>query len=139
MRWVLALHIIFIVAWFAGLFYLPRLFVYHALSQDQISIDRFKIMEKKLFFMIMTPAGVLTTVFGLWLLTSNWRWYQTQDWMHLKLALVVMLWAYHLYCGYLLQCFRRNANRKSAIFYRWFNEIPVFLLVGIVLLVIIKP
>lgn len=139
MRWILAFHLIFMVAWFAGLFYLPRLFLYHALSRDQISIDRFKIMEKKLFYAIMTPAAVLTTGFGAALLINQWSWYRTQDWMLLKLALVMILWAYHLYCGYLLKCFQRNANRLSATFYRWFNEIPTVLLVSIVILVVVKP
>jgi len=139
MRWVLAFHIIFMVAWFAGLFYLPRLFLYHALSQDEISIERFKLMEKKLFYLIMTPAGILTTLFGMGLLADNWHWYETQHWMQLKLGLVMILWSYHLYCGRLLNQFRRNANRLSPNFYRWFNEIPSFLLIGIVLLVIIKP
>ena len=139
MRWILAFHIIFMVAWFAGLFYLPRLFMYHTLSQDEISIQRFKVMEKKLFYMIMTPAGILTTLFGVWLLSGNWPWYQTQGWMHAKLALVAVLWAYHFYCGYLLRCFRENTNRRSARFYRWFNEVPTLLLIGIVILVIVKP
>lgn len=139
MRWILSFHIIFMVAWFAGLFYLPRLFLYHTLSDDPISIERFKIMEKKLFYVIMTPAGILTTIFGLWLLVNNWSGYQTQGWMHLKLALVGVLWVYHGYCGYLLECFRRNANSMPAKFYRWFNEIPTLLLVGIVILVIVKP
>ncbi len=139
MRWILAFHIIFMVAWFAGLFYLPRLFIYHTLSQDPISIDRFKIMEKKLYFMITTPAGVLTSIFGVWMLLKGWQWYQTQAWMLWKLALVVMLWIYHGYCGYLLRRFQLNDNRRSTVFYRWFNEVPSILLIVIVLLVIVKP
>lgn len=139
MRWILAFHLIFMVAWFAGLFYLPRLFLYHAGSSDEISLNRFKIMENKLFFMIMTPAGILTTVFGIWLLSFNWAWYQTQGWMHAKLSLVVVLWLYHGYCGYLLRRFRLNTNRFSPTFFRWFNEIPTLLLISIILLVIIKP
>lgn len=139
MRWILAFHIIFMVAWFAGLFYLPRLFMYHALSSDAISIDRFKIMEKKLFYMIMTPAGILTVIFGAILLLSNWQWYAAQGWMHWKLTLVLLLWLYHGYCGYLLTCFRNHTNQKSATFFRWFNEIPTLLLMGIVILVIVKP
>ncbi len=139
MRWILAFHIIFMVAWFGGLFYLPRLFMYHTLSSDKISLDRFQVMEKKLFYLIMTPAGILTTIFGVWLLLSNWPWYQTQGWMHAKLSLVAVLWVYHGYCGYLLGCFQRNANRWSTNFYRWFNEIPTLLLIGIIILVIVKP
>lgn len=139
MRWILAFHIIFIVSWFAGLFYLPRLFVYHALSTDRISCERFKVMEKKLFYAIMTPTGILTTLFGVWLLTFNWSWYSTQGWMHLKLGLVAILWVYHLYCGYLLKQFRLDANTKSHLFYRWFNEISILLLIGIVILAVVKP
>lgn len=139
MRWILAFHIIFMVAWFAGLLYLPRLFLYHTLSADPISIDRFKVMERKLFYFIMTPAALLTTACGIWLLADNWAWYKTQGWMHAKLGLVVLLWGYHLFCGHLLNRFRRNANPFSTQFYRWFNEIPTLLLIGIVILVIVKP
>jgi putative membrane protein len=139
MRWVLAFHIIFMVAWFAGLFYLPRLFLYHSLSNDLVSIERFKLMEKKLFYVIMTPAGILTTLFGIGLLSSQWQWYLDQGWMQFKLTLVVLLWGYHLYCGHLLQNFRRNANQMSPRFYRWFNEAPTILLIAIVILVIVKP
>lgn len=139
MRWVLSFHIIFMVSWFAGLFYLPRLFLYHSLSQDVLSIERFKVMEKKLFFAIMTPAGVLTTVFGLWLLSKNWPWYSTQRWMMTKLVLVGILWIYHGYCAYLLNRFKQNLNRLSPTFYRWFNEVPSLLLIAIVILVIVRP
>lgn len=139
MRWVLSFHIIFMVAWFAGLFYLPRLFMYHALCRDQPGIERFKIMERKLFFAIMTPAGILTTVLGLWLLSRNWQWYRTQFWMLTKLALVGILWIYHAYCGYLLNRFNQNLNRFSSTFYRWFNEAPSLLLIAIVILVIVRP
>ncbi len=139
MRWILAFHIIFMVAWFAGLFYLPRLFVYHTMSSDSISIKRFKIMERKLFFGIMTPAGILTTLFGVWLLALNSNVYFQQGWMHGKLALVVLLWGYHLYCAKLLKDFKHDRNRFSPGFYRWFNEVPTLLLIGIVILVIVKP
>ncbi|MBS0352053.1 MAG: protoporphyrinogen oxidase HemJ [Proteobacteria bacterium] len=139
MRWILAFHIIFMVAWFAGLFYLPRLFMYHTLSVDSISINRFKIMERKLFYMIMTPAGILTTLFGVWLMVLGWAGYQSQGWLHLKLVLVLLLWIYHGYCGYLLKLFRKNNNQKTAHFYRWFNEIPTLLLIVIVILAVVKP
>ncbi len=139
MRWILAFHIICMVAWFAGLFYLPRLFVYHASSNDSISIQRFKLMERKLFYYIMTPAAILTSFFGLWILMSNWGWYQSQHWLQIKLGLVIILWTYHGYCGYLLQCFKNDLNQKSTIFYRWFNEIPTLLLIGIVILAVVKP
>ncbi len=136
MLWLKALHIIFMVTWFAGLFYLPRLFVYHAMVEDQTSRERFKIMERKLFYGIMTPGGVLTIVFGTWL----WLGYGiTGGWLHAKLILVGMLVAYHLYCGKLLADFKRDRNRHGHVWYRWFNELPVLLLIGAVLLVVLKP
>lgn len=139
MRWVLAFHIIFMVAWFAGLFYLPRLFVYHTLSSDAPSIERFKIMEHRLYYAIMMPAALLATVFGLWLLNFNFSYYLHQDWMHLKLTLVAFLWAYHLYCGKLVRDFKMNRKLFSANFYRWFNEAPTVLLMAIVILAVVKP
>lgn len=140
MLWVKAFHIIFMVTWFAGLFYLPRLFVYHALSTDQISQDRFKIMERKLYYGIMAPGAILTIVFGLWMLHAYaWALYRTSGWLHLKIGLVLVLGVYHLYCGYLRRQFQRDQNRHSHIFYRWLNEIPVFLLIAIVILAIVRP
>ncbi len=136
MLWIKSLHVIFMVTWFAGLFYLPRLFVYHAMSTDQPSIDRFKIMERKLFYGIMTPGGVLTIVFGMWL----WLGYGFSGaWLHAKLTLVLVLVAYHIYCGKLLSDFKHDRNTRSHIFYRWFNEFPVVLMVAIIILVIVKP
>ncbi|CAE6693947.1 Protoporphyrinogen IX oxidase [Candidatus Nitrotoga fabula] len=136
MLWIKSLHVIFMVTWFAGLFYLPRLFVYHAMSQDNISIERFKIMERKLFYGIMTPGGVLTVIFGLWM----WLGYGiTGGWMHIKFALVVALIAYHIYCGKLLNNFKNDRNTRSHVFYRWFNEFPVLLMIAIIMLVIVKP
>jgi len=139
MLWILSFHIIFMVAWFAGLFYLPRLFVYHAQSTDEIGIERFKVMEKKLFYYIMTPAGILTTVFGFWLLFLNLPVYMSLIWMHIKLIFVLILWIYHLYCGKLLHDFKHNRNRYSSTFFRFFNEIPTVLLIIIVILAIVKP
>ena len=136
MLWIKALHIIFIVTWFAGLFYLPRLFVYHAMAEDQTSIERFKIMERKLFFGIMTPGAVLTIVFGLWL----WLGYGISGgWLHAKLALVTVLIAYHAYCGKLLADFKHDRNRHGHVFYRWLNEVPVLMLAAVVFLVVVKP
>ncbi len=136
MLWVKALHISFMVTWFAGIFYLPRLFVYHAMSADAASIERFKIMERKLYFGIMTPGAILTIIFGLWL----WLGYgRTGAWLHAKLALVIVLVAYHVYCGKLLYDFKRDANRHSHLWYRWFNELPVLLLLAIVILAVVKP
>ena len=138
MLWLKALHIIFMVTWFAGLFYLPRLFVYHAQSDDTLSRERFKIMERKLFFGIMTPGAVLTILFGAWL------WFERGYgfgllWLNLKLALVVILIAYHLYCGKLLMDFKHDRNRHGHVFYRWLNEFPVLILIASVLLVVLKP
>jgi putative membrane protein len=134
---VKSLHIVFMVTWMAGLFYLPRLFVYHAQAGDRISIDRFKIMERKLFWGITTPGGVLTIVFGLWMWLG---WFRGEGaWMHAKLALVALLVVYHVWCGRLMLDFRHERNTRSHVWYRWFNEIPTVVLVGIVLLVVIKP
>ena len=136
MLWIKAFHIIFMVTWFAGLFYLPRLFVYHALAEDQTSIERFKIMERKLFFGIMTPGALLTIVFGLWL----WLGYGISGgWLHGKLALVTVLIAYHAYCGKLLADFKHDRNRHGHVFYRWLNEVPVLMLAAVVFLVVVKP
>ena len=136
MLWVKAFHIIFMVTWFAGLFYLPRLFVYHAMSDDSPSIERFKVMERKLFYGIMTPGAILTIVFGLWL----WLGFGISGgWLHTKLLLVVLLIVYHLYCGKLLSNFRQDRNQHGHVFYRWFNEIPVIFLFAIILLAVVKP
>ena len=136
MLWVKSFHIVFVVAWFAGLFYLPRLFVYHALTTDSAGIERFKIMERKLYYGIMTPSAVLAVVLGLWL----WLGYGiTGAWLHAKLALVVLLIAYHGYCGRLLADFKRDRNRHDHVYYRWFNEVPVLILIAVVILVVVKP
>jgi len=137
MLWVKALHIIFMVTWFAGLFYLPRLFVYHAMAEDAVSIERFKTMERKLYHGIMMPSMVLTAVFGLWL----WLGYGiTGNWLMAKLALVVVLIAHHFWLGKLIGDFRRDANAHSHVFYRWINEIPAApILFLVVILVVVKP
>jgi len=136
MLWIKSFHIIFMVTWFAGLFYLPRLFVYHAQCTDQPGKERFKVMERKLFFGIMTPGAVLTIAFGLWL----WLGYGFYGaWLYAKLALVAVLVAYHAYCGKLLLDFRHDRNRHGHVFYRWLNELPVVLLIAIVLLVELQP
>ena len=138
MLWLKALHIIFMVTWFAGLFYLPRLFVYHAQSTDRVSLERFKVMERKLFFGIMTPGAVLTVFFGAWVWIE--RGYGTGlIWFNLKLALVAVLVAYHLYCAKLLIDFKHDRNRHGHVFYRWLNELPVLILIASVLLVVLKP
>ena len=136
MLWVKSAHIIFMVTWFAGLFYLPRLFVYHAMTTDTPGIERFKIMERKLYYGIMTPGAVLTIAFGLWL----WLGYGiTGGWLHAKVALVVVLVIYHLYCGKLLSDFKHDRNRHGHVFFRWLNEAPVIILIAVILLVELKP
>lgn len=139
MLWLKAFHIIAMVAWFAGLFYLPRLFVYHAEAGDAVSIARFKIMERRLYYGITWPAAILTSLFGLGMLISLWPFYKTQAWMHAKLTLILLLWVYHLYLGHLRHRFVRDANTHSARFYRMINEIPTIFLIIIVLLVVVKP
>ena len=137
MLWVKAFHIIFMVTWFAGLFYLPRLFVYHAQAADSISIDRFKTMERRLYRGIMTPSAVLTIVFGSWL----WLGFGiTGGWLMAKLVLVAILIAHHIWLGFLMRDFARDRNRHSHVFYRWINEIPAApILFLVVILVVVKP
>lgn len=138
MLWIKAFHIIFMVTWFAGLFYLPRLFVYHAMSEDTANNERFKIMERKLFFGIMTPGAVLTLIFGIWLL-GYFPGYMNTSWMLLKLGLVLLLIFYHMWSGVLLKQFKDDKNNHTHVWYRWFNEAPVLGLIAIVILVVVKP
>lgn len=138
--WLKALHLIFMITWFAGLFYLPRLFVYHAMSDDKISSDRFKIMERKLFYGIMTPGAVLTIIFGtVMLFNYAWLSYSQDLWLHIKLALIVILVIYHVMCGKYVRDFKDDNNKHSHVFYRWFNEIPVLILFAIIILATVKP
>ena len=140
MLWVKSFHIICVVTWFAALFYLPRLFVYHAMSDDQTSNERFKIMERKLYRGIMTPSAVLALFFGGWLLSYyTFEQLAMMHWLHVKLVLVVLLFAYHGYCGRLLRQFKNDENQRSHIFYRWFNELPVLILISVVILAVVKP
>ncbi len=139
MLWVKSFHIVFMVAWFAGIFYLPRLFVYHTLAEDTVSKERFKIMERKLYFGIMTPCMIITLILGFVL----WMGYGIglkQGWMHAKLVLVLVLVAHQLYLGKLMIDFKHDRNTHSHVFYRWLNEIPALpVLIGIVVLVVVKP
>ena len=136
MLWIKAFHIIFMVTWFAGLFYLPRLFVYHAMATDAIGSERFKVMERKLFYGIMTPGAVLTLASGVWL----WLGYGVSGgWLHAKVALVAVLIVYHAYCGKLMIAFKHDRNRHDHVFYRWLNEFPTVLLIAIIVLVVVKP
>jgi putative membrane protein len=139
MLWIKAFHIVFMVTWFSGLFYLPRLFVYHAMATDAISIERFKIMERKLYFGIMAPGSLLTIFSGLWLIHFNPQFYLHAPWFHTKLSLVFLLIIYHLYLGHLRKAFKRDQNSHGHVFYRIINEVPVLFLIGIVVMVIVRP
>ncbi len=139
MLWVKAFHIIFMVTWFAALFYLPRLYVYHAAAEDEASNQRFKIMERKLYYGIAAPGAIITILLGFWLIHFLGYGMLGVFWLQAKLALVSLLVVYHLYCGKLLKDFKNDRNRHSHVWYRWFNELPVFILVAVVLLVELQP
>ncbi|MGE0857940.1 MAG: protoporphyrinogen oxidase HemJ [Gammaproteobacteria bacterium] len=138
--WVKAFHVIFMVTWFSGLFYLPRLFVYHAMTEEAAGIARFKIMERKLYRGITTPGGLLTLASGAWLIgLRGAEWFTHAHWLHAKLTLVALLVAYHAYLGQLVKRFADDRNTRGHVYYRWLNEAPVLVLVGAVLLVILQP
>ncbi len=140
MLWIKSFHLIAVITWFAALFYLPRLFVYHAMSEDTISKERFKVMERKLYRGIMTPSAVVATAMGVWLLYDYaWAAWSRSGWLHTKLLLVAILIGYHIYCGRLVADFAADRNRHGHVWYRWFNEFPVLILVSVVILVIVKP
>jgi len=139
MIWVKAFHIIFMVAWFAGLFYLPRLFVNHAMAETAEAQARLALMEAKLYRFI-TPWMLLTIGFGIWLLYDYaWAAYSQMWWLHLKLVLVGALVGYHFYCGKIVRDFANNRNQRSHVWYRWFNELPVLVLFAAVILAVVKP
>jgi putative membrane protein len=135
--WLKAFHVVFVVTWFAGLFYLPRLFMYHATASDALSIERFKVMERRLFA-IMSIGATLTVLFGVLMLLAIPA-YRQFGWLHAKLTLVVLLIGYHAWCGALLRAFAKDRNTHSQRWYRWFNEVPSVLLIAIVILVVVKP
>jgi protoporphyrinogen IX oxidase len=136
MLWIKSLHVIFVVSWFAGLFYLPRLFVYHAQAEDEPSRDRFKVMERRLYRGIMTPAMILTIASGLWL----WLAFGFAGaWLYTKVFLVVLLVAYHFWMRRLMRDFALERNKRDHKFYRWVNEVPTVLLVAVVVLAVVKP
>lgn len=139
MLWTKAFHIIFLVAWFSGLFYLPRLYVYHADTKDTAGRARFEVMERKLYYLIMTPAAVLTLASGAWLIHYSPATYLQAGWLHAKLSLVLLLLVYHHWLGRLRQNFVRRRSPRPAVFYRWINEIPTVFLVAIVILAVVKP
>ena len=137
-EWLKALHIIAVICWFAGIFYLPRLFVYHALAEEQSTREHLKIMERKLYRFV-SPFAVLTLVFGIWLTTLNADYYLHSGWYHAKVSLVVLLFAYHGYCGRIVKQLARDENIRSHRFYRIFNELPVLALFAIVIFVVVRP
>lgn len=137
--YVKALHVVFMVTWFAALFYLPRIFVYHAMTTDAATSERFKVMERKLGVM-MDIGATLTIVFGMWLLVAyGWGQYKHNGWLHVKLTAVVLLVAYHVWCRLLVRVFREDRNRRSHKWYRVFNEVPTLLLFVIVIMVVVRP
>jgi putative membrane protein len=138
MLWIKAFHIIFVVMWYAGLFYLPRLFVYHAMTEDRPGNERFKVMERKLF-MITNIGGVGALVFGIWILALYWSAFGAAGWLHAKLALVVVQVAHHVWLGKLMLDFRHDRNSHGHRFYRVINEIPALILLAVVILVVVKP
>lgn len=142
MLWVKAFHIMAVITWFAGLFYLPRLFVYHtmAISEgDKTGSERFKIMERKLYRGIMNPSMIVALALGLWMLFDRWDVYFKQAmWMHIKLTLIILLIGYHHMCGAYVKQFARDANTRTHVFYRVFNELPVFVMIPVVILAVLK-
>jgi protoporphyrinogen IX oxidase len=139
MLWFKAFHIISLICWFAGLFYLPRLYVYHADTSDQATLSKFKIMEWKLYWYITTPAAILTGIFGWAIIFTNYAYYEQLMWLHIKLSLVLVLYIFHIYLGKLLFDFRNDKNKHSQKFYRLLNEVPTVLLVVIVILAVVQP
>jgi protoporphyrinogen IX oxidase len=137
--WIKALHLISVVTWFAALFYLPRLFVYHAMAEDEVSRERFKVMERKLYRGIMTPSMIAVLALGGWLLFKERPDLMKEGWMHAKLALVLLLVGYHHACLVYLKKFARDANTRSHVFYRWFNEAPVLILIAVICLAVVRP
>jgi len=136
MLWIKAIHIIAVICWMAGIFYLPRLFVYHAMSTDKVSRERFEVMERKLYRGIMHPSALVSIIFGMWL----WLEYGFNGgWLNLKLLLVFFLIVYHCWCGFMIKKFTLNQVKQGHVFFRFMNEAPIFLVIGIVILVVVKP
>ncbi|RUO36199.1 protoporphyrinogen oxidase HemJ [Aliidiomarina shirensis] len=138
-QWFKALHLVFMVAWFAGIFYLPRLFVYHAESVEPKVHAQLKIMERRLLYFV-TPFMVLTIIFGFGMLyIYGLDWLRMNSWMHIKLLLVFILVIYHIYCFFLVRDFRNDNVKRSGRWFRWFNEMPVIMLFAIIILAVLKP
>lgn len=140
MLWVKAFHLMAVVTWFAALFYLPRLFVYHAMCEDKAGKERFKIMERKLYRGIMTPSAIIALLLGVWLMSYySLDQLKAMYWLHAKLTLVLLLFAYHGMCGRMLKQFAADKNQRSHVFYRWFNEMPILILITVMILAVVKP
>lgn len=137
--WIKAFHVIFVITWMAAMFYLPRLFIYHSSATDSISIERFKVMEHKLYAIIMRPSMLLATVLGLWMVVLAWDAYSTSGWLWIKLAAALGLLGYHHYCARVLKAFAADQKLHSERFYRIFNEVPALALIVIVIMVVVKP
>ncbi len=137
--WLKAIHIIAVICWFAGIFYLPRLFIYHAATEDQVGRERFKTMERKLYRAIMNPSMMVTLVLGIWMLVLRWQTYSTHAWLWIKVVLVVGLIGYHHYCLKIMKAYANDQTLHSDRFLRIFNEIPVLILLPVVILVVLKP
>lgn len=138
-NWFVALHLIAVISWFAGLFYLPRLFVYHASAMDTISQQRFVIMERKLLTIIMAPAALISTLTGIHLVIVTWSQYHLSGWLYVKLVSVLLLYGFHYHCWKYYRAFRDGCNQRSEKFYRVFNEVPTVLLFVIIIMVVVKP
>ena len=139
MLWVKAFHVFFVVSWFVGLLYLPRLFVYHSLTTDEAGKSRFRTMEKKLF-VIMTIGAAGAVTLGAWLLHAYaWAVYSTQGWLHFKLSLIAALLGYHIYCYRVVVAFSRGEQRHRPTYFRWMNEIPALVLLVVLILTVVKP
>jgi len=138
-QWALAFHLMAVISWFAALFYLPRLFVYHAMADDRVSIERFKIMQRKLYRGIANPSMIATVVLGLWLFSMSPQAYLAQGWFHFKVLLVILLIGYHHMCLAHMKKLATDSNNKTHVYFRIFNEVPVLFMVGIIILVIVKP
>lgn len=137
--WLKAFHIISVITWFAGIFYLPRLFVYHAACKDEISIERFKVMEHKLYRLIMMPSMMITLALGLTMLAIGWQGLSVQAWVWVKIVLVGLIIAYHFHCGYIIKTFAEDRQQRSERFFRIYNELPVLVLIPVILLVVLQP
>lgn len=138
MLWIKAFHIIFMVCWFAGIFYLPRLFVYHSMTEHEKTANQLLVMERKLY-RFTTPFMFLTIGFGFWLAYYNLNYYLSAGWFHTKLTLVFVLVGYHFHNGMIIKGFVQGIPPKSHVFYRWYNEAPVLVLFGAVILAVLKP